>query len=231
MASGLPVLDAFNCAPYSVGVGQDDDFLKLLPADSAALLGQGLALAKSEATDAFHRRDWAGFALHVGNHNRLRLLMDNFSAVAAWGSELYADALLDAYLAHNATNVCITLDWIRLMFAAAGRESLRAAGDPLPGPGPFELFRGVAGRGRDRRIRGLSWSMSLPVACWFAVRSADMGLQDPAVYRIVVEAADVLAYLQRRNEFEMIVAPPKPKRMRLSLDAMRGEANRRQKNN
>src|SRR5262245_16723139 len=92
------------------------------------------------------------------------------------------------------------------MFQIADVKQLRAARDPLPSKGPFVIYRGVAGRGRARCIRGLSWTASLKCAAWFASRFS--GLPDPAVYRVTVNEASVLAYLNCRNEQEFIVVLP-----------------------
>ena len=85
----------------------------------------------------------------------------------------------------------------------------------MPGPGPFELFRGVAGRGRARRVRGFSWTASEKTAEWFADRAGEWGLHDPAVFRMEVNADNVFAYCNEREEQEFIVdhsALKKPKR-------------------
>jgi hypothetical protein len=84
----------------------------------------------------------------------------------------------------------------------------------LPGPGPFTLYRGVAGYTNARRIRGTSWTGTLERATWFAHRFL---LPNPAVYKAEVEAAYVLAYVgSHRNEDEYIVLlPPSVKVERL----------------
>lgn len=94
------------------------------------------------------------------------------------------------------------------MFALADRDLLLSAGDPLPGPGPFTIFRGVSGRTQARRIRGLSWTGSLERAQWFADRGEYFGLADPAVFQVTIDADSVLAYSDERNEQEFIVMLP-----------------------
>ena len=66
-------------------------------------------------------------------------------------------------------------------------------------------YRGVAGRGAARRIRGLSWTGSLECATWFAKRAADLGWADPAVFQAVVSDSEVLSYTNDRREDEYIV--------------------------
>ena len=112
-----------------------------------------------------------------------------------------------------------TLD---LLFNYADRTRLLAAGDPLPRPGPFLLYRGVAGTGKARRIRGYSWTSSLNIACWFATR---LDLPSPAVHTASVLAEDVLAYYQGRDEQEFICKPKQFARVKIA----RGEIVERAK--
>jgi len=98
----------------------------------------------------------------------------------------YEPALLSAWI-DTRTNHHYVPRWVvDDLFRSADRERLRAAGDPLPSVGPFTLYRGVSGRGRARRVRGISWTSSLEKAIWFAHRFASLG--DPAVFRLVVAA-------------------------------------------
>jgi hypothetical protein len=99
----------------------------------------------------------------------------------------------------------------------ADRAKFLAAGDELPGPGPFTVYRGVAGCGKARRIRGLSWTLSLQRAAWFANR---FRLADPAVYRLTADDAQVLAYLNTRyrNEEELLILVGETKPVRCLAD-------------
>ena len=107
---------------------------------------------------------------------------------------------------------------MKLLFEIADRKRPRAAGDQLPGCGPFRVFRGVAGRGRARRVRGISWTGSLVRAAWFACRFAQQAnrssLVDPTVYTTTVNESDVLTYCNDpegagRGEEEFLVLLPK----------------------
>jgi hypothetical protein len=100
--------------------------------------------------------------------------------------------------------------WLRRV----GRDQMLAAGDPLPGPGPFVLCRGVAGVGRQRRPRGVSWTDSIDTARWFANRFPR--LEDPAILTMTIDAEHIYAYDSGRNEREFIVSVPpdvKPSRL------------------
>jgi hypothetical protein len=101
----------------------------------------------------------------------------------------------------------VPLDVIRTLVSGADRTRLRqAGGEPLPGPGPFTVYRGVAGRGAARDARGLHWTASLDRARWFAERFTHLG--DPAVYRVLVHEPDVLAYSNKAGEEEFLVLLP-----------------------
>jgi len=118
---------------------------------------------------------------------------------------LYERALLTAFVDTRTNNSHWPLDRLRLFFACCDRERLRAAGDPLPGPGPFVLYRGVAGQGARRRLRGLSWSGDLERARWFANR---LSLPRPAVLEVTAEESAILAYVKDRKEQEFVVDLP-----------------------
>jgi hypothetical protein len=95
---------------------------------------------------------------------------------------------------------------------------LRAAGDPLPEPAPAMLYRGVAGRGRARRVGGLYWTSVLDAACWYALWTP---LPNPAVYQIPFEASVVLAYGQATAGDDYLVRLPpvcRPQRANLTLE-------------
>lgn len=122
---------------------------------------------------------------------------------------IYEQTLLHAITATRTNNRHVPLYVFRELVRWADRDKLRAAGDPLPGSGPFTLYRGVAGKTeRDRRVRGISWSGTLAKAAWFADRG--WGLPNPEVYKCVVEAKHVLAYVgSHRNEDEYLVDLPR----------------------
>jgi hypothetical protein len=117
---------------------------------------------------------------------------------------LYERALLEAFIATRTNNRNFPLRAVKTLFALADRAGPRDAGDPLPGVGPFVLFRGVAGIGSARRVQGYAWTASLSEAWWFATR---LPLPNPAVHKAVIDEPDILAYTNRRNEEEFVVMP------------------------
>lgn len=117
---------------------------------------------------------------------------------------VYERALIDSFVRTNHAHW--TLNELRELFESADRKALRVAGDPLPGPGPFTLYRGVSGEEHEeRRVRGLSWTTSLDRAREFAER---FDWPDPAVYEAVIEARHVLAYINWEKEEEFILLLP-----------------------
>lgn len=157
---------------------------------------------RDSAAAALDDGDLIGFFIKASNEHSLSLVYKNMFVLQERG--LYEKALLHAFIATRTNNHGWPLDVIRFLFDIADRDRLFEAGDPLPGPGPFTLYRGVAGRGRARRVRGFSWTASLDKAWWFAERFA----VDAAVFQVTVSIVDVLAYSNEREEQEFLVSLP-----------------------
>ena len=167
------------------------------------------------AVECLNRGDVDGFLFKASNEYSLELVFCNTPLL--WKLGLYETALLAAFDDTRTNNSCYRLRELRGLFEQADPARLRALGDPLPSPGPFTLYRGVAGRGSRRMVAGLSWTSSLGCACWFA-RRLHRYLTDPAVYTITITDDLISAHLNRRNEGEFIVLdPPRPRRMLLTL--------------
>jgi hypothetical protein len=160
----------------------------------------------AQAREFLNSRNVIRFLCLGANTESLALVAMNARFLRARG--LYEAALLHALTGTRTNNAGWSAQLLRSLVANADRARLRAAADPLPGPGPFTVYRGVAGRGAQRRVRGLSWTFSLPGAAWFARRSGFLyGLPDPAVYRVTVHDGQVLAYANEsfRHEEELLV--------------------------
>jgi len=171
-----------------------------------------------KAIAALEEGNSTGFLLPASSEYHLDLVYRNQGALLKRG--IYEPALFDAFINTRVNNRHWPMDDLRDMFERANRDRLLATGDPLPGPGPFTIFRGVAGKGRARRVRGLSWTGSLKKAQWFARRGAWLlsgQIADPAVFQVTVGIEDVLAYSNEREEQEFIVLLPdsaKPVRLK-----------------
>jgi hypothetical protein len=146
--------------------------------------------------------DVEAFLSTATNEAGLALVFANTEALQR--REVYEQALVCAFTSTRTSNRRWTTSVLAELFKQADRQRLRAAGEPLPGPGPFTVYRGVAGCGRARRVRGFSWTLSEERAGWFANRYA---LPDPAVYQATVDADDVLFYYNGRSENEIVVLP------------------------
>lgn len=166
------------------------------------------------AAEAIEARDVEGLLCRMSNEKCLAFVADNVEALKA--REMYERALMSAWTGTR-TNHC---EWdsleILLLFSFADRDKLLAAGDPLPPGEAFTLYRGVAGKGRRRKVSGFSWTDDVKQAAWFARRYALQGLNDPALYTITVPAADVLFYWNGRNEHDFVISTrQRPKRLKL----------------
>jgi len=153
------------------------------------------------------------FGAKHGNQRWVDIVLYNARQLKARG--LYEQALLEAYIGTRTNHADWDFDDLANLFGIADRDRLRAAGQPLPHDGPFTLYRGAAGRGEQRCVRGISWTGDLERAKWFASRWED--LHDPAVYTVTLPKSTVLAYVDERKEDEYLLWPyglPRPRRVR-----------------
>lgn len=175
-------------------------------------------MTKDVAIERKKRKVEAMF-LHMDSHSVLGYVLDHpgefeklglfeVAFVLAWSRTSRSNYLFDVRsLEVVLTNFC---DW----------AELRAAGDRLPEGETFTVYRGVSGRGRFRRVRGMAWTASLDTACWFAMRYAkeDSRFADPAVYRATVCEDEVFFYTNERHEREFVCRPKRCTRMGLSQE-------------
>lgn len=181
----------------------------------------------AKANSYLQRRDILGVLCLIGNDLGLEFVTQNVQALKADG--LFETALVEAFTACRVNNNSWPLPVLRSLFCTiADREKLRLIGPPLLGPGPFRLYRGVAGRGVSRRTAGISWTANLNAACWFAMRFADV-LHDPAVYEYMADQSEVLCRHNERNEDEYLLDVNRPKvvkRLAFSVTEMQDRAAR-----
>ena len=193
--------------------GRPSEFLpENMRADPRIL--RGAEELKKMAARALEEGDAVGFLCCAPNTLGLWIVGANIGPLKAHG--IYETALLHAFSSTRTNNYRYPLAQLRRLFGLADRARLRAAGDPLPGPGPFTLYRGISGTGRARRIRGLSWTSDKDEACWFATRPL-CSYDSPAVFRGEFGAEAVLAYLDDRDEREFVVSVGKARTSRIPL--------------
>jgi hypothetical protein len=70
-------------------------------------------------------------------------------------------------------------------------------------PDAITIYRGT---NRGSAMRGLSWTLSIQQAAWFAKRQSRIR-GDSIVFESVVRKRDVLAYFSGHNEDEIVVHP------------------------
>lgn len=201
-----PLLNSLSLNEF--GFNSETEYLERVRRDREAINEQG--------RQAFIEGNALGFLCSSAD-NTWSMIMVARNSHLLRRRGIYEEALLYAITATRTNNRHIPLRVFRDLFWWADKDKLLAAGDPLPGPGPFTLYRGVAGKARHRRVRGVSWTGTLDTAAWFADR---LRLPNPEVYKCVMDAKHVLAYIgSYRNEDEYIVMLPrelKPKRVALS---------------
>jgi hypothetical protein len=105
--------------------------------------------------------------------------------------------------------------WLTLLRIAHDRVGLLRdeQGEQLP-EGDVEIYRGVSGAPRPGCRSGLSWTLDIERARWFAIRFAVVH-GNPRVYSATVDSQAVLAFLTGRHEREVVVDPHDLRRVRL----------------
>jgi len=140
----------------------------------------------------------------------LTVVRDNVEALLDRG--IFESVLVAGYTGGKTNHSHIKTEDIESMFFThADPAKLRLAGEALPGPGPFQVFRGVSG---ESRISGFSWTSDIAVSCSFA--HSTWG--EAAVYKAEISTNEILCYIMERDEFEFIVKPQKIERLSLSWE-------------
>ena len=148
--------------------------------------------AERWAIEAFAKGDAEGFTSSAySTGGTLAIVVDNGNLLMKRG--IYEAALVHGYTGCKWSHRLWDMDVIQSLFDLGDREKLRAVGAPLPGPGPFTVYRGVSREGKERQVDGMSWTTSLDVACFFAL----VWKHDPAVYQATVSADEVYLLLPR----------------------------------
>lgn len=157
------------------------------------------------AQESFSAGDARGFVMCANSGNQLTLVLDNHLHLKRKG--MLEAALIEAYVGTKVNTSHLLLRKIESLFLDCDRPRLRALGDALPGPGAFQVYRGVAGDRDKRRARGYSWTDSLEIACWFAVTSATFSGREPAIYTASLPDSEVLFFTDGRQEREFVGRP------------------------
>ena len=169
------------------------------------------------AEDAAAKQDPEEILMLLDNQWGLSFVADNIGWLKAL--DKYETCLVEAYTGTRTNNAKWSIPVLKLLFKCADRGRLLAEGEPLPPGDTFTLYRGVAGDGKKRRPSGPSWTSSLEVAKWFALRLPH--LADPAIYSATVRREDVLFYYTGRGEDDFVLFVNRPKRMPIDLQGQK----------
>jgi hypothetical protein len=180
--------------------------------------------SRDKSVSALRNGDALGFLVNAASGSWISLVSRNHVFLVLLG--LYERALLQAFTSTTNNHNMVPQSVLRYLFQVADRQRLRDASQPLPGCGPFTVYRGVAGQGAQRRVRGFSWTSSLDMAWRFAKRYP--WIHNPAVHKAIVDEAQVLAYWNKRKEQEFIVMADNLELVRVDE---RGEPFRRRDRN
>ncbi len=188
--------------------------LMSLPLDlDLSLVPEG---AFEQVPEMWQAGDIAGILFTMGDNDGFEFVFSNLDPLKRAG--LYESALFQAYIG---IRLCppnlidktgirrLTPHELQSLFQFADRCKLRKQGDPLPGEGPFTLYRGVMNIHNTKNIRSISWTASPHIAAWFATRFKHLKEgYEPGVYRITVPEENVFFYTNERSEQEFVVELP-----------------------
>ena len=164
------------------------------------------------AHKAWRERNVRRIMCYMPNTRCLAFVADNIWPLIEAGK--YEEALYDAYTITRVNFSNWSLNHLMFLFEVADREKMKSQGSQIPPGNNFTLYRGVSGKGRARRVNGLSWTESPNIAAWFACRFSHLG--NPAVFRVTVPREQILFCCDERNEKEYVLSlplPVKPKRV------------------
>ena len=97
---------------------------------------------RGQAFACLPQRDVLGFLIKADDQHALSLVAKNANLLLSPG--VYEIALLHALTSPRLNNFHCPPRLLHTLVARADQKRLRTAGDPLPGPGPYMLYRGVA---------------------------------------------------------------------------------------
>ena len=175
--------------PAALVMGYLANLERLLPKRASSLLKEALFDGEPDAA--------ANLAIAAPNQYR------GMVAIAAYylgTPEPAFRALLSSVWEHDAGYVQEAAGWdyglVRRMFKAARFEHQIST--------PTFIYRGVAGIDTRSACKGISWTTSRDVACWFALRAA-YGNRRPLVIATVVQPENIIFFSNERQEREVIL--------------------------
>ena len=163
----------------------------------AAGINQAFQEKKARSQQAFRDRDWRGYIFLHERPYRFGALRRCISRNLFQDDETFNEAIREVWIdSENARQ--IRLGWRSVWARARLLESERSVLAAMPEL--LTIFRGVRNR---KAWRGVSWTLDVETARWFATRFSDTRvLVSGAVNREFIKA-----YLTERDESEVIVLP------------------------
>ena len=142
--------------------------------------------------------------MQCGYKYMVPFILDNWELLKNKG--MYEKALASALTMPSKYHHHISLEKLQFLLTIANRATLEAEGDPIPEGESFTLFRGVTGKGAERRLVGISWTSDSDRFEWFTKSSAD--LENPAVFKAVMPRDAIYFYNNRNKEHEFVCIIP-----------------------
>ncbi len=179
----------------------------------------------AHAKAAFQKRNGEEFAMAgYCNGSMMNLVLANDIVLLLHG--MYESAVIAAYTGCKLDYRSWPLASLERMFQKGNRKTYAALGTLIPEKAI--VYRGLYRQGAERQVRGFSWTTSLDVACWYALRGLCANPQ-PAIYQTTVRAEQIICSYDQRKEKEIICFPPKGvKLLKMSLEEMQAAQKRTQ---
>lgn len=196
-------------------------------------ISEVLHIREQDAYACLDERDWDGFVFRHERAYRPSALFEAYrrirpvgarEAVAFWQTvaHVWVDAEMDEDRPEWGRMLRFSVPHREAMMTSAARRALRQMPDRIT------VFRGVQAATSDAAheaaTRGYQWTLSQKTAIWFARRflNTRSGLVQPYLATATVSKADVVAYLTRRGEDEIILPPGTVPVDRITLKAVPG---------
>ncbi len=177
------------------------------------------------AMEAYDLGDAAQFVSLADPPKRLAHVFDNLQPLKERG--LLEEALVCAFRCPENGQASWPLPDLLFMLGHCDRKKLKSCGDPFPGKGPFQVYRGIAYLYRGDTVRGLSWTTSLDTACRFArsyMLHATGNRDTSAVFTATLTESIVYFYTDGIYVKEFLARPKVCKRMKIRTDEIHARA-------
>jgi len=168
----------------------------------------------SRAVKALNRYSVASALEEIGQKS---MLFISVNAERLKSQTMFEVALCFAHIRfHNAT---FPLERLVELFKMADPEQLRAVAHHryLPENENITVYRGVVGDETKRQVQAISWTNSIHLASYIAIRWAyKYGLEDVRVYTVTIPTDAVLLRVgsETKNLYELMILPPIPGEIR-----------------